>query len=75
MQQMGEAFATDNITKIITIESSGIAPAIMTGLELGVPVIFARKQKSLTLTDNLYVANVYSFTKETSTDIAVSKDF
>lgn len=79
MQQMGEAFAerfaTDKITKIITIESSGIAPAVMTGLELGVPVVFARKQKSLTLTDNLYVANVYSFTKETSTDIAVSKDF
>ncbi len=53
MQQIGKEFAARfkdaGITKIITIEASGIAPAIMAGLELGVPVIFARKYQSLTL--------------------------
>jgi xanthine phosphoribosyltransferase len=53
MQQIGHEFAArfkdQGITKIITIEASGIAPAVMAGLELGVPVIFARKHQSLTL--------------------------
>ncbi|MCZ4249029.1 xanthine phosphoribosyltransferase [Bacillus amyloliquefaciens] len=76
MQQIGQEFARrfekDDITKIVTIESSGIAPAVMAGLELGVPVIFARKRKSLTLTDDLLTASVYSFTKKTESQIAVS---
>src|SRR5690625_3899709 len=53
MQHIGEEFAaryTDaGITKILTLESSGIAPSMMTGLRLGVPAVFARKRKSLTL--------------------------
>ncbi|MFP7230486.1 xanthine phosphoribosyltransferase [Bacillus subtilis] len=76
MQKIGGEFAArfakDGITKIVTIESSGIAPAVMTGLQLGVPVVFARKHKSLTLTDNLLTASVYSFTKQTESQIAVS---
>ncbi|MCY9376423.1 xanthine phosphoribosyltransferase [Bacillus sp. T17B1] len=76
MQKIGDEFAArfanDGITKIVTIESSGIAPAVMTGLKLGVPVVFARKHKSLTLTDNLLTASVYSFTKQTERQIAVS---
>jgi len=79
MQQIGEEFkvrfADAGITKILTIESSGIAPATMTGLQLGVPVIFARKRKSLTLTDNLYSAEVHSFTKKETNEISVSKKF
>ncbi|MFU1924973.1 xanthine phosphoribosyltransferase, partial [Klebsiella pneumoniae] len=67
MQQVGHAFAMrfrdQGITKIVTIEASGIAPAVMAGLELGVPVIFARKYQSLTLKDNLYISKVFSFTK------------
>ncbi|MGY0694607.1 xanthine phosphoribosyltransferase [Virgibacillus sp. FSP13] len=79
MKEIGEEFAERfqdaGITKILTIESSGIAPATMTGLVLGVPVLFARKRKSLTLSDNLYTASVYSYTKDESNDISVSKDF
>lgn len=45
----------------------------MTGLELNVPVIFARKRKSLTLTENLYSAKVYSYTKQQTNEISVSK--
>ncbi|MHA6494826.1 xanthine phosphoribosyltransferase [Pseudomonas borbori] len=65
-------FAGQNISKIVTIEASGIAPAIMAGLELGVPVIFARKYQSLTLKDNLYISKVFSFTKQTESTIAIS---
>jgi len=76
MQAIGREFARrfrdDGITKIVTIEASGIAPAVMAGLELGVPVIFARKHQSLTLHDNLLTATVYSFTKQVESTIAVS---
>ncbi|WP_020430805.1 xanthine phosphoribosyltransferase, partial [Paenibacillus riograndensis] len=65
----------EGVTKVLTIESSGIAPGIMTALELEVPLIFARKQKSLTLTEDIFVEKVYSFTKKESNEITVSKKF
>jgi xanthine phosphoribosyltransferase len=76
MQQIGEEFARRfadcGVSKIVTIEASGIAPAVMTGLLLGVPVIFARKHQSLTLTENLLTADVYSFTKQVHSMVAIS---
>lgn len=79
MKEIGLEFARlfkeAGITRILTIESSGIAPAIMAGLALDVPVIFARKRKSLTLTSDLYTATVYSFTKRESNEITVSKKY
>ena len=79
MQHIGEEFAaryTDaGITKILTLESSGIAPSMMTGLRLGVPAVFARKRKSLTLIDHLYSAEVHSYTKKETNEISISKDF
>ena len=79
MQAIGNEFAElfkgRGINKIITIESSGIAPAMFAGLAMGVPVVFARKHKSLTLVDNMYSASVYSFTKNVTNEIAVSKSF
>ncbi|WP_211747253.1 xanthine phosphoribosyltransferase [Paenibacillus sp. Marseille-Q4541] len=68
-------FAGEEITRVLTIESSGIAPGIMTALELEVPLIFARKQKSLTLREDILVEKVYSFTKQESNDITVAKKF
>ena len=79
MDQLGaefsRRFADAGITKILTVESSGIAPAVMTGLHLNVPVIFARKHKSLTLTDHLYTAKVYSYTKQVTNDISIDRRF
>lgn len=76
MQQIGKEFAArfkdTGITKIVTIEASGIAPAVMAGLELSVPVIFARKYQSLTLKDDLYRSKVFSFTKQVESTIALS---
>lgn len=79
MKGIGDEFANrfsdEVITKILTIESSGIAPAMMLGLQIGAPVVFARKRQSLTLSDNLFTSKVYSFTKNETNDISVSRDF
>lgn len=79
MDEMGKEFARlfkdAGVTKVVTVESSGIAPALMAALHLDVPMIFARKHKSLTLTDNLYTATVYSYTKQVNNDISIDKRF
>ena len=74
-EEFHELFKTAKITKILTVESSGIAPAVMAGLAFHVPVVFARKHKSLTLQDNLYSATVYSYTKKVNNHISISKKF
>lgn len=79
MEKMGEEFYEHfkdaGINKILTVESSGIAPAVMTGLKFQVPVVFARKHKSVTLSDDLYSSEVYSFTKKTSNHISIAKKY
>lgn len=79
IREVGEEFARrfqdESVTKILTIESSGIAPAVMTGLALHVPVVFARKKKSLTLKDSYYEAKVFSYTKQETTSVVVAKKF
>jgi len=74
-KEFAQLFANEEITKIVTIESSGIAPAVMTGLQLNVPVIFARKQKSLTLNEALLTTSVHSFTKNVTNNISISKKY
>ena len=79
MLRIGQAFAARfadaGITKVWTVESSGIAPAVMTGLALGVPVIFARKHKSLTLNEGRYTAEVYSYTKQVANKITIAQKY
>lgn len=74
-EEFAERFADEEITRIITLESSGIAPSVMMGLCLGIPVVFARKRKSLTLIDHLYSAEVHSYTKQETNEVSISKDF
>lgn len=74
-KEFASRFASDGITKIVTIESSGIAPAVFAGLHLNVPVIFARKRKSVTLTDDLLSARVHSFTKNETNELSISKKY
>lgn len=62
------------ITKVVTIESSGIAPALMTASEMGIPLVILKKQPSKALNDNLYQAMVTSFTKGTNYELTLSKD-
>lgn len=74
-QEFARLFANQGVTKILTVEASGIAPAVMAGLEMKVPVVFARKSKSRILSDAAFTADVYSFTKQTSNAIRIDKRF
>ncbi|OLS38550.1 xanthine phosphoribosyltransferase [Bacillus sp. MRMR6] len=73
--EFSERFKNQGITKIVTIESSGIAPAVFTGLHLDAPVIFARKRKSITLVDDLVTVSIHSFTKNETNEISLSRKF
>jgi len=79
MQKIGQEFASlfadQGITKVVTIESSGIAPALLTGLYLNVPVIFAKKTESRNLDTETYHAAVHSFTRGGEYIIRVSKRY
>ena len=79
MREIGKAFATyfksTGITKVVTIEASGIAPAIYTAEALGVPMIFAKKSKNITMTEGILTAEVYSFTKQVTSTISIAGKF
>lgn len=79
MKQIGEAFAKHfegrGITKVVTIESSGIAPALMTALALDIPMVILKKQPSKILNDDLYQTVVTSFTKGTNYELTLSKKY
>ena len=73
--KFAEVFTDTGITKVVTIEASGIAPALFAAQKLGVPMIFARKSKSLTMDEELVTASVYSFTKQVTSQVSISKKF
>lgn len=79
MREIGRDFASHykdaHITKVLTIESSGIAPAVFTAYELGVPMIILKKQTSKILKDHILQTNITSFTKGTSYELTLSKDY
>lgn len=68
-------FANNNITKILTIEASGIAIASMAGIHFNVPVVFAKKTKSKNIDGDVYIGTVQSFTHGRKYDIIVSRKF
>lgn len=70
-----ERFRDDGITKIVTIEASGIAIAVMTAVKFGVPVVFAKKAKSRNLDDEVLISVVHSFTYNRDYTITVSRRY
>lgn len=74
-KEFRKRFPSDKITKIVTIEASGIGIACIVAQYFGVPVIFAKKGANRNVGDNLYKADVFSFTKGTTTTIGISKDY
>ena len=68
-------FGHKNITKVLTIESSGIAIAVAVAREFGVPMVFAKKSKSVNLDGETYVAEVESYTHKNINRVIVSKKF
>ena len=71
-QEFHRRFADCNVTKVLTIESSGIAIAYPVAKAFGVPMVFAKKAKSLNLDGEMYTAEVTSFTHSGSTSIPIS---
>ena len=67
-------FASAQVDKVVTIEASGIAPAILVGYLLEIPVVFAKKKVPSTM-ENMLATKVYSFTKNREYDVCVSRDF
>ena len=79
MQEIGkdfcEHFKDFGITRVLTIESSGIAPAVYAAQALKVPMVILKKQTSKILNGEVYQSNITSFTKGTSYELTLSKDY
>ena len=79
LMQMGEEIARlykdAGVTKILTIESSGIAVAFAAGYAMNVPVVFAKKHASINLADDILTSQVYSYTHQKTYDIVVSSSY
>ena len=79
MQAVGDEFARrfadDEIDRVVTIESSGIAPATMTALTLGVPMVIMKKSVSSILSDGILQTEVFSFTKNKSYQLTLKSQF
>ena len=70
-----ELFADKKINKILTIEASGIGIACIAAIHFNVPVVFAKKAKSINLDGEMYTAEVESFTHKNKNQVIVSKKF
>ena len=79
LMQMGkdiaDAFANSGVTKILTVEASGIAFAVAAAYYLDVPITFAKKNKTSNSTGNMYTASVDSFTHGKTYEIMIPKDY
>lgn len=70
-----EHFKDTPITKVVTIETSGIAPSLMLGYLLHVPVVFMKKAASKIVSDDVYRTSIHSFTKDIDYQITCSRDY
>ena len=79
MQEIGREFAAyfadKGITRVVTVESSGIAPAAMTALAMNLPLVVLKKQGSRILSDDLLQTTVRSFTKNNSYELTLKHEF
>ena len=73
-QEFARLFKDQDINKIVTIEASGIAPAIMAGYLMDLPVVFIKKKVPKTVDDS-WLSWVYSFTKADNTTVCIGKEF
>ena len=74
MMEIARNFAVRLADKIVTIEASGIAPAVMLGYVMQLPVVFVKKKAPLTM-ENMLVREVFSFTKNRVYTVSISQDF
>ncbi|MBP3388544.1 MAG: xanthine phosphoribosyltransferase [Clostridia bacterium] len=74
-REIARLYKDAGVTRILTIESSGIAIAVAAAAAMGVPAVFAKKNKSKNLNDDVYTVTVYSYTHDREYPVVVSKDY
>ena len=74
-EEIARLFEGQGVTKILTIEASGIAIAAAAGIAMGVPVLFAKKHKSSNVDGSVYSTIVHSFTHNEDYHVVVSRDY
>lgn len=74
-QALADVFRPEHVTKVLTIEASGIHFALATALKLKVPFIYAKKKQAVTQSEEVYTVPVYSFTRQETLQIVVSKRY
>jgi xanthine phosphoribosyltransferase len=74
-REFARRFATLGATKVLTAEISGIAPALTTALHLGLPVVYARKHKPITMPDQVYLTLSPSHTKGRMVELIISPEY
>jgi xanthine phosphoribosyltransferase len=74
-RELAGRFARAAATKVLTAEISGIAPALCTALALGVPIVYARKQKPITMPDQIFLTLAPSHTKGRNVELIVSPEY
>ena len=74
-RELAQRFASVRATKVLTAEISGIAPALTTALHLGLPVVYARKTKPITMPDQVFLTTAPSHTKGRMVELIVSPEF
>jgi xanthine phosphoribosyltransferase len=74
-RELASRFARVNATKVLTAEISGIAPALTTAIHLGVPVVYARKTKPITMPDQIFLTLAPSHTKGRTVELIVSPEY
>ena len=74
-REFARLFAAVGATKILTAEISGIAPALLTAIHLGLPVVYARKHKPITMPDQVYLTLAPSHTKGRMVELIVSPEY
>lgn len=74
-KEIDRIYKNDGVTKLLTVESSGIAVAVAAGAVMHLPVVFAKKNKSSNVSGDVYSANVHSYTHNKDYDIVVSSEY
>jgi len=74
-RELARRFASVHATKVLTAEISGIAPALTTALHLGLPVVYARKTKPITMPDQVFLTTAPSHTKGRMVELIVSPEY
>ena len=74
-REIARLYAADGVTRVLTIEASGITIAAAAAMELGVPMVFAKKHRTSNVDGSVYSTTVHSFTHNMDYDIVVSRDY